>query len=171
MERPKYNYIKNKTLLQAWEHLLNNSEKQGDCIIYKNAKDRDGYGNFKFNGVQTRTHRFSYRVNYGDIPKGMCVCHSCDNPSCMNPKHLWLGTNRENMQDRDRKERHKTADPRYTKHIGEKNGSAKLKEVDVLYIRKVTEKQKESIKELSEKFKVSTVLIRNIIKRKIWKHI
>lgn len=64
-----------------------------------------GYGKLTVNGKQTSTHRISYVVHYGPIPPGMHVCHRCDNPRCIRFDHLWLGTPKANMQDRDRKGR------------------------------------------------------------------
>ena len=64
------------------------------------------YGRFKYKGKTIYAHRVSYMIFLGSIKKGMFVCHTCDNPSCVNPKHLWLGTNSENMLDSVRKGRH-----------------------------------------------------------------
>lgn len=78
------------------------------CWEWGGAKDQDGYGVFRgeVGGVKfNRAHRFSYAVHFGEIPEGSYICHSCDNPKCVNPEHLWAGTPRDNMEDRDAKGR------------------------------------------------------------------
>lgn len=70
------------------------------CIIH-------GYGRIQEKNKIFVASRISYKLHKGDIPKGMFVCHSCDNPSCVNPKHLWLGTSEDNMQDMVKKNRNR----------------------------------------------------------------
>jgi hypothetical protein len=80
-----------------------------DCIEWKGARTRDGYGEKWWKGGKKRTHRIAYEWAYGPIPEGLCVLHKCDNPPCCNPSHLFLGTNHDNQQDSLRKGRHANA--------------------------------------------------------------
>jgi hypothetical protein len=76
-------------------------DKRGDdeCWGWKSQKRWDGYGRFVNKCRPIWAHRFSYELHHGPIPKGMHVLHSCDNPECSNPKHLRVGTHKENMAD------------------------------------------------------------------------
>ncbi len=78
-------------------------DKTGVCWEWTGGI-RNGYGRIKINGSMYRVHRISY-APANENPGDLCVCHTCDNPKCVNPAHLWLGTDRENIQDRDQKER------------------------------------------------------------------
>jgi len=70
-----------------------------DCIIWEKACNKQGYGNVWFKGKCWKAHRLAYYKAYGDIPIGMKVLHSCDNPPCVNVGHLFLGTQLYNMKD------------------------------------------------------------------------
>jgi uncharacterized protein YerC len=103
-------------------------EKTDTCWNWTSGKDKDGYGSFlgKVGDrvVYRRAHRFAYALVHGDIPHGMCVCHSCDNPPCVNPEHLFLGTDSDNMNDKISKGWHRAA-------FGEDAGKAILTEEQV----------------------------------------
>ena len=78
------------------------------CWIFQGCKDHFGYGKQSIgNSTWDRAHRVSYRENYGDIPKGMCVLHKCDVPACCNPEHLFLGSKADNNADKAKKARSK----------------------------------------------------------------
>jgi len=79
--------------------------KTDSCWIWDAAKNNKGYGLFQENNNRWLAHRYSYTIHNGEIPQGMFVCHECDNPPCVNPKHLWLGDNSTNMKDAYKKGR------------------------------------------------------------------
>lgn len=78
---------------------------EDDCWKWTACTNEFGYGLFNAQGRQQRAHRVSYKMHVGDIPDGLQICHHCDNPPCTNPKHLFLGTQADNMQDASRKGR------------------------------------------------------------------
>lgn len=90
-----------KNVLRFWEK----SEQVGDCLEWLGFKNNDGYGIQRFRRKLMLAHRVSYILSKGDIPKGLCVLHKCDNPCCVKPEHLWLGTHQDNMDDMDKKGR------------------------------------------------------------------
>ena len=81
------------------EDFLSRLKKEGDCLVYTGHRNKDNYGIFGFNSKSYRTHCYSYEHYVGEIPKGLLVRHTCDNPPCVLPSHLVLGTHQDNMDD------------------------------------------------------------------------
>ena len=77
----------------------------GKCWIWIGPRSRWGYGLLSYQGIRAQAHRFSWEIHNGEIPPRLLVCHSCDNPPCVRPEHLWLGTNQENTRDAQVKSR------------------------------------------------------------------
>ena len=119
------------------------------CVLWQGAKDKAGYGKIKGN---TYAHREAYKNVYGFIPTGMYVCHSCDNPSCVNPEHLFLGTPNDNIQDKVKKNRQATRD---------KFKSTKIKTTDLTYIKTSVK----SCRQLAREFGCSHVAIHKARKK------
>jgi len=103
------------------------NEKTG-CLEWTLHRNRQGYGSLKHKGKQWAAHRLMWTLTYGSILEGLNVCHKCDNPSCVNIKHLFLGTTQDNINDKMQKGRFR---PSY----GEANGYSKLTEAQVQAIR------------------------------------
>lgn len=139
------------------------------CWPWTGGKDTDGYGIFwdgtyspNGRGHYVRVTRWTYEQFVGELPKRMQILHSCDNPSCVNPAHLSIGTAADNHREREMRGRG------VRKH-GSTHVGAKLTEGQVQDIRSWSEFV--SNKNLAEQFGVSNQLISMIVNRKVWKHI
>lgn len=134
-------------------------DKETGCIEWVKSFYNSGYGQISSKHTkESLAHRASYEANFGKIPIGVYVCHTCDNPKCINPKHLFLGTPLENMIDRNNKKRQAN---------GTKMGRSNLCDADILYIRK----SKEFLRVLSKRFGISMSMVSRIKLRKSWVHI
>ena len=143
-------------------------DETSGCWEWVGSK-RHGYGRMiigsRTDGTRKNVsaHRLSYELTYGEIPDGMDVCHTCDNPCCVNPLHLFIGTRQENIDDRERKGRNNP--PR-----GENHEKAKLTEADVLELR-TKRKQGKSFGELAKEYGVCKKTIQDAVSGKNWSHI
>ncbi len=121
-----------------------------------------GYGEFWIEDRMHKAHRVSYKMEYGHIPTGMCVLHTCDNPPCVNPKHLFIGTQKDNIEDAHSKGR-----TRNGVSIGSMHGCAKLTEKQVRLILKDTRVHREIAKD----YTVSRSTVSLIKQGKTWTHV
>jgi hypothetical protein len=131
-----------------------------ECWEWQSRRDAWGYGSFTM-GRETLAHRTAYVLTTGTILPGMYIIHSCDNPGCVNPSHLRMGTPKDNSHDR--KIRNREAD-----HRGEFNGRAKLTWEHVHIIRQMHASGFRSWKRLGEWFGVSGQQVGRIIENKEW---
>jgi hypothetical protein len=142
-------------------------KRPSGCWEWTGNKIRTGYGRFSYgpadNFERPYAHRIAYTLVVGPIPEGLYVCHHCDNPSCINPDHLFAGTPAENIADMDRKGRRVT-----TSRKGERNGRSKLKVCEVEEIRRLRGLGVSGVL-LSKMFKVSNPMIYYIANNKNWK--
>ena len=125
------------------------------------SKVRGGYGRFRLGDKKFLAHRLAWQFTHGSIPEGLCVCHHCDNPGCVNPHHLFLGTRTDNMQDAVRK-------GRIAHQTGEAHGMSKLTENEVLEIRGLLAEGKRSGEDIGAKFGVSRQTVFKIKTGKVW---
>lgn len=146
-------YLGKTTEQRFWDKV----EKTDNCWNWLGTKSR-GYGFISVCGKMIQAYRYSYMLHYGEIKSGLEICHKCDNPSCVNPSHLFMGTHKDNMRDA----RHKG------QFALERNGRAKhtLKEVEI--IKKMYKTGKYSQRKLGEMFGVSHTNIYAIMKGKLW---
>lgn len=124
-----------------------------DCWYWKGYIGPVGYGNLHFHGKSTNAHRVSYEIANGEIPAGICVLHKCDNSTCVNPKHLYLGSQQDNVNDReDRK--------RSNREFRLSEGLVQKIKTDLLTMK---------VSEVSRKYKLPYINILNIAHGKTYK--
>lgn len=126
------------------------------CWEWRGRKSPGGYGRYG----SAMAHRLAYELIKGPIPEGLLVRHTCDNPGCCNPKHLLVGTHKDNSQDAVRRGRHLT---------GERSGRAKLSEEQAAYIR-INEARK-TVRQLAEMFGVAPSTISMVRSGQRWAHL
>ena len=132
-----------------------------ECWNWQAGRLRAGYGRFFRNGRTELAHRVAFELVKGPIPDGLHVCHRCDNRACVNPEHMFLGTNADNMRDRNEKGRQAHV-------VGVANGQAKLTPADVKMIRHLYSAECQTPTRLAAHFGVSRSQVSRIVHGKGW---
>ena len=146
-------------------------DEQGCWNWMNQPSQRYGVYNLKRRGkwIAIRPHRYAWQQINGRIPNGLFVCHSCDNPRCCNPAHLWLGSNSDNQIDSVNKGRSGFNRPQ--SKLGEAHHSSKLTTIQVSTIRELYAGGGYSQSQLASQFGVRQTMISKIVTRQSWKHI
>jgi len=141
--------------------------KSGDdwwrCWEWLGSKYKDGYGRIKINQLSYLAHRLVYEQIYGNIPIGLYVCHTCNNPSCCNPNHLYGGTSKDNMNQKVREGRQAKGKQCFS--------NVKLTDEEVLKIRRLYSIKEYTQRKLGEIFGVCQAEISMIVNNKKWKYL
>ena len=140
---------------------VDKSHGEGACWLWTGKVDSKGYGYTSYDGGRWRAHRLSYAVNKRPIPEERDILHTCDTPRCVQPLHLWPGTQADNIADMDAKGRRGTVKGRF---VGEKHPLAKLSDAQVLDIRTRYQAGGVMQKELSAEYGVVPSAISHIIR-------
>src|SRR6185503_14952426 len=146
----------------------NKVNKTKTCWIWMGTRNRSGYGKVKRRPKTYMAHRYVWEQINGTIPDGILVCHKCDNPPCVNPNHLFLGSPLENMRDKIRKGRFRGGRGPAVASPGESNGSAKLTKKQVDEIRRDYAKGNESQQKIAMRYGMSQQMISNIVRKESW---
>ncbi len=154
------------TLVSPEQRFWRHTDRRGpdDCWPWKRPTNISiGYGRINLGPGKGEelAHRFSWILHNGPIPKGLCVLHKCDNPACVNPAHLFIGTRMDNVQDMTQKGRGA---------IGARHHAARLSDEDIMNIRKLAA-QGISRKQISEQYGISPSHLCCIVHGTRWKHL
>jgi hypothetical protein len=154
--------IKKATVVEPDRFWANADRPHGpdECWPWKNSTAAGGYGMIRTKAGRLKAHRVAYRLAHGPLTEGMSVCHTCDNPACVNPAHLYQGTHKQNM--RDRAARGRGGDLR-----GERNGRARLTDDDIRAIRA----SDATNVALAAAFGVSDVMVSKVRRGVAWRHV
>ena len=159
---PNHLYL-STTNNRYWNYV--DKKGEDECWNWLGSKDSDGYGQFTIGHNTFKSHRVMYILTYGKIYEDKLIMHTCDNPSCVNPKHLKEGTYKDNMIDKVNKGRDYSG---VQNNKGELNPNCKLTIKDINKIRNIYKTGEVTQKQLAKKFNVEQPHISRIILRKNW---
>ena len=151
-------------------------KSESGCWLWAGTMASNGYGRFQLDRKSRWAHRVAYQFAVSPIPEGLCVLHRCDNPPCVNPEHLFLGTQQDNLADMVAKGRNQKGD-RHSSRLhperlcrGERHGQAKLTEASVLTIR-AAYRAGGRVGQLARQFGVARQTITDILRNRRWTHL
>lgn len=144
-----------------WKYVT--PQDSDSCWLWQSSTSSRGYGKFTYKGKTHAAHRFSYELHHGPLNEGQMACHTCDNPACCNPHHLFAGTPLDNVIDKMEKGRHRWAKGKESPH-------AKLSEQDVRNIRNLRE-QGLTQREIAERFGIGQAQVHRIVHYQRWAHV
>jgi hypothetical protein len=161
-----------------WEK-VDRSAGPGACWPWRARVDQDGYGHFTVSSARRSAgaHRVAYELCVGEIPDGMCVCHACDNPACCNPAHLFVGTNVDNVTDRQTKGRSASGDANGARahpervRRGEDINTAKLTCDNVREIRSAYYLSHDTLVKLAQAYGITHQNVSGIVRGEKWRHV
>lgn len=147
-------------LMRFWSKV--DRKNKNECWNWESSKNENGYGKFCINYKLYKAHRVSYFIKYNKDPRNLLICHKCNNPSCVNPYHLFSGTHKENIEQA-------VSEGRSRIIKGSKNQLAKLQESEVIEIKKL--KGLINKHEVAKRFHVASATIYDIWADRTWSHI
>lgn len=148
-------------ILENPERFWSKVRKTDGCWQWTAAIHHSGYGMFGVKKTMVQAHRLAYELCIGEIPEGMFACHTCDNRSCVNPKHIFIGTAKDNTRDMFSKGR--------AIQLRERHWNAKLTESDVLQIRDMWRSGLYTQSQIAKRFGVDRAHISGLVNNKYWK--
>ena len=157
--------ITEKDIVRFWSHVTDKNEN--GCRLWTGCCNKKGYGQFRIGGKVLYAPRVSYLIVFGEFPEWLRVLHHCDIPACVEPTHLWLGTDQDNATDKMTKGRHTSTKGRHM-NCGENHPQAKLTKEEVSSIRYIYSNGDASQRELAKEFGVSRGCIQSILNGLHW---